>query len=304
MATRPEEENPPEIFYDETEARKYTTSSRIVEVQERLSQRALELLALPEDGVPRLLLDIGCGSGLSGEALSRAGHMWVGMDISPAMLDVAREREVEGDVLLSDIGEGVPMRNAVFDGAVSISALQWLCNADKSHHDPRQRLRRFFQTLYRCLSRGARAALQFYPNGPKQLEMISSAAMKAGFSGGVVVDYPHSTRAKKFFLCLMVGPASVAQALPKAKGTDPMQLGSDDEEQSDDEGGSSSGEEGGPRGEVGYTARERPRKRGKGAGGRVKGKSWVLKKKEQRRHRGYTVPQDTKYTGRKRKARF
>jgi 18S rRNA (guanine1575-N7)-methyltransferase len=57
-------------------------------------QRALELLALPNDDVPRLLLDVGCGSGLSGEALTDAGHAWVGTDISAAMLDVAREREV------------------------------------------------------------------------------------------------------------------------------------------------------------------------------------------------------------------
>jgi SAM-dependent methyltransferase len=57
-------------------------------------QRALELLALPPDGTPRLLLDIGCGSGLSGEALTEAGHNWLGLDISAAMLDVAVEREV------------------------------------------------------------------------------------------------------------------------------------------------------------------------------------------------------------------
>lgn len=57
-------------------------------------QRALELLALPPDGTPKLLLDIGCGSGLSGEALSDSGHNWIGMDISEAMLDVAVEREV------------------------------------------------------------------------------------------------------------------------------------------------------------------------------------------------------------------
>lgn len=54
------------------------------------------MLALPNDDVPRLLLDIGCGSGLSGEALTDAGHAWVGTDISAAMLDVAREREVCG----------------------------------------------------------------------------------------------------------------------------------------------------------------------------------------------------------------
>ncbi len=45
--------------------------------QAQLSERALELLALPEDGVPRLLLDLGCGSCLSGDAISEAGHTWV-----------------------------------------------------------------------------------------------------------------------------------------------------------------------------------------------------------------------------------
>jgi 18S rRNA (guanine1575-N7)-methyltransferase len=33
--------------------------------------------------------------------------------------------------------------------------------------------------------------------------------VQAGFSGGLVIDYPHSTRAKKFFLVLMVGPSMV-----------------------------------------------------------------------------------------------
>lgn len=45
-------------------------------VQASLTERALELLALPTDGVPRMLLDLGCGSGLSGEALSDNGHIW------------------------------------------------------------------------------------------------------------------------------------------------------------------------------------------------------------------------------------
>lgn len=45
-------------------------------MQESLTQRALELLALPDDG-PKLLLDLGCGSGLSGEELTEQGHTWV-----------------------------------------------------------------------------------------------------------------------------------------------------------------------------------------------------------------------------------
>lgn len=49
----------------------------------------------------------------------------------------------------------------------------------------------FFGSLYRCLARGARAVLQFYADNVKQSEMIVTAAMRAGFAGGVVVDWPH-----------------------------------------------------------------------------------------------------------------
>lgn len=35
--------------------------------------------------------------------------------------------------------------------------------------------------------------------------MITTAAMKSGFSGGLVVDYPNSTKAKKYFLVLEAG---------------------------------------------------------------------------------------------------
>ena len=42
-----------------------------------------------------------------------------------------------------------------------------------------------------------RAVLQLYPETPQQMELITNAALKSGFGGGVVVDYPNSTKAKK-----------------------------------------------------------------------------------------------------------
>ena len=63
-----------------------------------------------------MLLDIGCGSGISGEVLSEHGHYWVGLDISPHMLLVGKERETEGDMMLSDIGQGFKFRPGTFDG--------------------------------------------------------------------------------------------------------------------------------------------------------------------------------------------
>ncbi|KAK9810212.1 hypothetical protein WJX72_006710 [[Myrmecia] bisecta] len=286
---RPEHTAPPEIFYNEEEARKYTTNSRMITIQASLTERALELLALPDDGMPRLLLDLGCGSGLSGETLTEQGHTWVGVDISQAMLNVAAEREVEGDLCLQDLGQGLPLRAGTFDGAISISAVQWLCNADHRGQEPRKRMRRFFESLYACLTRGARAILQIYPENADQAHLLTSSAMKAGFTGGLVVDFPHSTRAKKYFLTLMVGHAGT---LPTPQGLDG---GSDHEE------------------EAIAMAGRRSQKRRKGnarstASARHpdgKDKAWVFKKKDQMRKKGYTnIPEDSKYTGRKRKARF
>lgn len=129
---------------------------------------------------------------------------------------IALEREVEGDLILGDMGQGMPFRAASFDGAISISALQWLCNADKSSHDPSKRLYKFFSTLFSCLSRSARAVFQFYPENSEQIQLVTTQATKAGFYGGVVVDFPNSTKAKKYFLVLMTGGSTV---LPQALGT-------------------------------------------------------------------------------------
>lgn len=91
-----------------------------------MSERAVELLALPP-GEKLHLLDVGCGSGLSGEVLSELGHTWTGVDVSPSMLQVAQADGCEGDLIVNDIGEGLPFRAGTFDGAISISTVQWLC---------------------------------------------------------------------------------------------------------------------------------------------------------------------------------
>ncbi|KAF2353598.1 Methyltransferase type 11 [Trinorchestia longiramus] len=271
-ARRPEHQSPPDIFYNEDEARKYTQNTRIMDVQSQCSVRALELLALPPDQ-PSLLLDLGCGSGLSGEAITEQGHFWVGMDISQAMLDVAVEREVEGDIALTDLGHGMPFRPAMFDGAISISALQWLCNADKTEHVPQKRLSVLFRTLFACLSRGSRAVFQFYPESDQQVSLIVKQATKAGFTGGVVVDYPNSTKAKKLYLVLMCGGAA------------PLPQGLQDES-------------------VQEAAFNRRLQLKKGVRTTAAIREKIRQKKERRKKQGKEVHRDSKYTGRPRSSRF
>ncbi|XP_071180056.1 18S rRNA (guanine-N(7))-methyltransferase-like [Mytilus edulis] len=276
---RPERQAPPEIFYNEDEARKYTSNTRMIEIQNQLSERAIELLGLPEDQ-PCFILDVGCGSGLSGECLTDNGHCWIGVDISPSMLDVAVDKESEGDLVLSDMGEGMPFKAGTFDAVISISALQWLCNADKKYHHPPKRLFQFFTTLYACLCRGGKAVFQLYPENSQQLELITQQAMKAGFTGGLVVDFPNSTKAKKMFLCLFAG--GQPQQLPKGLGT---------------EGANTS------QNQVAYSDKRQSFKQLRGKNPK-KSKDWILEKKERRRRQGKECRPDTKYTGRKRKAHF
>jgi len=293
--SRPELAAPPQEFYNAAEARKYTASSRVIEIQDRLTERAVELLNFPNDGTPRLLLDVGCGSGLSGDRLTDLGHQWIGTDISTSMLEVAQEREVNGGLIHYDMGHGCPFRPGVFDGAISISAVQWLCNADNSLHEPRKRLTGFFTQLYRCLRRGAKAVLQFYPDGAKQAEMITTSALRVGFSGGLVIDYPNSTRAKKYFLVLAAGPPESTPAPKSSNASEDVAKYTEVRIDGRDSSGRHSKKINGAHSRTIFVGSKRHPE--------GKGKEWILKKKKQARSRGKEIATDSKYTGRKRKER-
>ncbi|KAG9226141.1 hypothetical protein CCMSSC00406_0005052 [Pleurotus cornucopiae] len=281
--SRPELQAPPEIYYGDIEAKKYTKNTRNQQIQADMTYRALELLNLPPDE-PAFLLDIGCGSGLSGEILTEEGFIWAGVDIAPSMLEVALEREVEGDLFLQDIGQGFGFRPGSFDGAISISVLQWLLNAETSHptSSPPHRLSRFFTTLHSALRNPSRAVFQFYPSSDDQIQLITSCALKAGFGGGLVVDYPNSNKAKKVFLCLFVGGGG--QQVPKG-----LESEVEDDARARFE-------------------RRRERVRSKDKSGKrkhMKDKDWILQKKELYRKRGKEgVPNDSKFTGRRRRPAF
>ncbi|GET92340.1 methyltransferase-like protein [Leishmania tarentolae] len=422
-APRPELENPPEVFYNASEAQRYTVSTRVRKIQRDMTLRALELLNLPKDDAAAatglncsaLLLDIGSGSGLSGDVLTEQGHAWIGVDVSRDMLRIAKEDELnyydvgaaqkkaeveeafptsssnarfdtshvkwglitseddqeevseseegkgsDGDdgasadlsssaaagsgeggvtsgprmveVLQNDIGTGLPFRPGTFDGCISISVLQWLCHSTKRGEVPQRRLMALFQSLYNALRRGAKAIFQFYPSNPEQVHLITRAAMKCGFDGGVVVDFPHSARAKKYYLVLQAGQVQGGFVPPPAltgevEGDDEDDDSSDGDSEYDGEEYYGSGEEddgndgrfhdssnrtrvriGGRDAHHGKRARassahghKRYRKDNRPVTGT---REWVLLKKEERRRRGYQTTADSKYTMRQRKPRF
>jgi len=130
-----------------------------------------------------------------------------------------------------------------------VSALQWLFYSDKRDHRAKTRLTRFFTALYRCLRRGARAALQIYPESSDQLEVVTAVAVSCGFTGGLVTDFPNSTKAKKHYLCLFAGRAGAdgateeATATPAARLSGPGAVDGDDSDDEEDEGAWDGGED-------------------------------------------------------------
>ncbi|KAG6040508.1 hypothetical protein E4U41_000329 [Claviceps citrina] len=207
-------------------------------------------------------------------------HTWIGMDVSPSMLDVALQRDVEGDLLLADMGQGVPFRAGTFDAAISISAVQWLCSAESTDTSPAGRLTRFFNGLYASLRRGARAVCQFYPKNEAQRNMITQAAVKAGFGAGLLEDDP-GTKNVKLYLVLTVG----ASAVPGGPSSDitGVVAGMDD---------------------VDILDARRTIKPHHAASLKKGSKAWIVKKKEQQERKGKVVKATSKYTGRKRRVAF
>ncbi|CCW66511.1 unnamed protein product [Phytomonas sp. Hart1] len=384
---RPEFENPPDIYYNSDKATRYHVSNRIQTIQRAMTLRALELMGIQaamlgtrekghSSSYAALLLDVGCGTGISGEVLTEQGHAWCGVDISRDMLKFAKRNELDNyglwtnphagngpestmewsgsatrvdtrsvkwglltddddddemedegvnkgkelspapwmvEVIQSDIGQGIPFRPGSFDGCVSISVLQWLCFSTRKGEVPQRRLMAFFQSLYNTLRRGAKAVFQYYPSNSEQTHMITRVAMKCGFAGGVVVDYPHSSKAKKYYLVLQAGQVTGGFVPPPPLTADVEDENFDDDS---DEESEDSEDELEPRDRVQVGGRDNRRaKRGRPASSRDRkrrkdnrpvtgSREWVLLKKEERRNRGLQATADTKYTMRRRKPRF
>lgn len=196
MSLLPEFTKPAELYYDEKGSEKYHQNSRITKIQSEMTERAIDLLEIDDDSP--LVLDIGCGSGLSGKVLAEKSYVWVGIDVSPEMLKIASSSTPSGGLACLDIGNALPFKDESFDYAISISTIQWLFHSFQKDHVPQKRIRSFFRSLYRSIKK--RAVIQFYCSG-KQIEVLKTEAVRAGFTGGLVTD-SQSTKSCKNFLVL------------------------------------------------------------------------------------------------------
>ena len=203
-------------YYDKWRAEGYT--ERLGGAQEALTMRCAELAGLEPSSSepPTYLLDLGCGSGLSVLPLQqRHGPCAVlGLDLSWEMLLQAKRSGCR-DLVQADLSMPLPLRPGIVDHILSVSAVQFLCEP-ASGRTAEQRLGTCFGEMKRVLTppppppqpsssssppRLPSAAIQFHPSEElNHPAMIRDAAVTACGTAALVLDQPHRTSAKRWFL--------------------------------------------------------------------------------------------------------
>jgi len=74
------------------------------------------------------LLDVGCGSGLTLVLAAQRGAIPSGLDVSPGLLQIARDRLPDADLREGDL-EFLPFDDATFDAVTGVNAFQFAGNA-------------------------------------------------------------------------------------------------------------------------------------------------------------------------------
>jgi predicted TPR repeat methyltransferase len=75
---------------------------------------------------PYSILDLGCGTGLSGAVLAPMAKSLVGVDLSNRMLDVAREKNIYTELIQSDIAEFLTTSSHRFDVVTALDVFIYL----------------------------------------------------------------------------------------------------------------------------------------------------------------------------------
>jgi SAM-dependent methyltransferase len=107
------------------------------------------LNGLRQSGTDRgLVIDLGCGSGILAQALAATGYDILGIDISAAMIALARQRVPNGQFRTQSLLE------ADLPPCVAVAAVGECCNYLFDRGNTRPGLRRLFRRIYAALAPG------------------------------------------------------------------------------------------------------------------------------------------------------
>jgi len=130
----------------------------------KLFDRLLDLTGV---GPGTRLLDIACGSGYAAGLAAARGAQVTGVDIAPALLEIARERTPDGAFLEGEM-DSLPLADARFDVATSINGFQFALDPGRA-----------FAEAARVLVPGGRVAAATFAEPERNEGTALHLAMKA-----------------------------------------------------------------------------------------------------------------------------
>lgn len=105
-----------------------------------------------------LVIDLGCGTGLLAEAVCNSGYDVLGVDLSPAMIELARERVPEGRFLCESL------LSTELPSCIAVAAVGECFNYRFDERSSREQLRQLFHRIHTALQPGG--VLLFDAAGP------------------------------------------------------------------------------------------------------------------------------------------
>jgi SAM-dependent methyltransferase len=143
---------------------------------------------LRRSGIRRgLVVDIGCGSGILAERLAAAGYSFLGIDISPAMVRIARGR-VPGARFVAD-----SFLEARIPDCDAVTATGECFNYLLDRRNDARRLRSFFRRIHRALRPGGIFVFDFLARSKRAPRSQSGHVVGPGW----VVIFENTEDAKK-----------------------------------------------------------------------------------------------------------
>jgi len=135
------------------------------------------VLGAADVGPRTRLLDVGCGSGLTLVLAAARGAIPAGLDVSPGLLAIARERLPEADLREGDM-ESLPFGDAAFDAVTGVNAFQFA-------GDPRRALRE----AARVTRPGGRVVASLFAAPERSQGTVAHEAMSTLIPPGHAADH-------------------------------------------------------------------------------------------------------------------
>ncbi|GAB1608505.1 18S rRNA (guanine-N(7))-methyltransferase bud23-like [Argonauta hians] len=187
------------LFYTTELAVSFKNNARKLEIQNSILEKIFEIICSIYYKNPLLLLDIGCGTGISGESFIPNNCYLIGTDICMPMLSLAKNKEFlkNCNYLQLDNSDKFPFRANCFNVIISTSFLQWLL----VRKDSKYILRGFYSCVSNVLKPNGHFVLQFYPRNISDVQL--ALEMCSGiFQGALFSCRPHPRRGRKLFMFL------------------------------------------------------------------------------------------------------